>query len=178
MHALNSVESNTQGLEQCALNERNVVRQRNNISCTHGHIFCECTWQVGTVERTIVADVDHALIAVGAGVIEQNRVSGYTHANLEVARSVLAYFSDDTGEFVTENCREMDVIRIEESFLTAMQRVIGAANAASLDLKKYFVVFDLRNRSILNILPWLFATYAVNCIHCTFHVQPLSIGMK
>ena len=170
MSTLNSVESYTQWLKKSTLYERYFVRNRNNVSSADCHVLCETTRKVGAIEWTVVANVYHTLVAVWASVVEQNRVSGNTHTYFEVCRSILAKFSDNASKLMTKNCRERNVIRVEQCFLSTMQRVVSTANAACLDLEQYFVILNLRNRSILYILPRFGTAYTMDCVHYTFHV--------
>ena len=65
------------------------------------------------------------------------------HAHLQILGSILANLGDDAGELMAEDCRELNVIRVGDCLVPTIQRMVGAADASSLDLKQDLVVLDL-----------------------------------
>ena len=71
---------------------------------------------------------------------------------------------------MTEDCRILDVIGICDCGIPAIERVIGAADAYSLDLHQYFVILDLRNIEIFYVLHCIRLSGGLEkCVHLTFH---------
>ena len=168
-----ALRAHAQRLEQSALHEGHLVRHRDDVAATDGHVLGERAGQVGAVEGTVVADVDLALIAVGAGIVEQHGVGRHAHAHLEVGGGIGAHLGDDAGELMAEDGRELDVVRVGDSLVPAVQGVVGAADAARLDLHQDFVVLDLGDRRIFDVLPRAgLGLGHVNRVHLAFHWCP------